>query len=102
MPGVSVASPEKNTHLSDNSRILLGHEPVGVISAVGNGVTDLAVGDRVGVQSGPPYNIGYWRGGGYAEKISAPADFVVKIPENLDFVTAASAPTPVTSRIMPC
>lgn len=102
MPGVSVASTEKNTHLSDNSRILLGHEPVGVISAVGNGVTDLAVGDRVGVPSGPPHNIGYWRGGGYAEKISAPADFVVKIPENLDFVTAASAPTPVTSRIMPC
>lgn len=85
-----------------NLPILLGHEPVGVISAVGNGVTDLAVGDRVGVPSGPPCNIGYWRGGGCAEKIPAPADFVVKIPENLDFVTASSAPTPATSRIMPC
>lgn len=43
--------------------LVLGHEPVGVISQIGAGVEGLAVGDRVGVPSGPPYNIGYWRDG---------------------------------------
>lgn len=70
--------------------IVLGHEPVGIVSAVGEGVTSLSVGDRVGIPSGPPVATGYWRDGAYAEKTTAPADAVVRIPDGLDFVTAAS------------
>jgi len=70
--------------------IVLGHEPAGVVSAVGPGVTNLSVGDRVGIPSGPPNNTGYARNGAYAEKTVAIADAVVKIPDSLDFVTAAS------------
>lgn len=70
--------------------VVLGHEPAGVVSAVGEGVTNLKIGDRVGVPSGPPNNTGYFRDGAYAEKTTAIADAVVKIPDGLDFVTAAS------------
>lgn len=70
--------------------IVLGHEPAGVVSAVGAGVTSLKIGDRVGVPSGPPNATGYWRDGAYAEKTVAIADSVVKIPEGLDFVRAAA------------
>ncbi|MER7684888.1 zinc-binding dehydrogenase [Streptomyces sp. NPDC097610] len=70
--------------------IVLGHEPVGVVSALGEGVASLAVGDRVGIPSGPPASVGYQRDGAYAEKTTAPADAVVKVPDALDFVRAAS------------
>lgn len=70
--------------------IVLGHEPVGVVSAIGEGVTTVAIGDRVGIPSGPPTATGYWRDGAYAEKTTAPASEVVQIPEGLDFVTAAA------------
>ncbi|HZK05322.1 MAG TPA: zinc-binding dehydrogenase [Actinomycetaceae bacterium] len=70
--------------------VVLGHEPAGVVASVGEGVTNLEVGDRVGVPSGPPNNVGYSRDGGYADKVVAIADAVVKIPDELDFITAAS------------
>ncbi len=70
--------------------IVLGHEPAGVVSAVGEGVTNLEVGDRVGVPSGPPNANGYYRDGAYAEKTTAIADTLVKIPDGLDFLTAAA------------
>lgn len=70
--------------------IVLGHEPAGVVSAVGPGVTNLVVGDRVGIPSGPPNATGYWRDGAYAEKTVGIADTLVKIPEGLDFINAAA------------
>lgn len=70
--------------------IVLGHEPAGIVSAIGAGVTNLKVGDRVGVPSGPPNNTGYVRDGAYAEKTVAIADAVVRIPDSLDFVMAAA------------
>ncbi|WP_157155588.1 MULTISPECIES: zinc-binding dehydrogenase [unclassified Diaminobutyricimonas] len=70
--------------------IVLGHEPAGVVSQVGEGVTNIKIGDRVGIPSGPPNVNGYFRDGGYAEKTTALADAVVKIPDGLDFVRAAS------------
>ncbi len=73
-----------------NLPVVLGHEAAGVVSAVGEGVTHLKVGDRVGVPSGPPDNLGYYRNGAYAEKVSATASSAVKIPDGVDFVTAAS------------
>jgi alcohol dehydrogenase, propanol-preferring len=70
--------------------IVLGHEPAGVVSALGEGVTSLAIGDRVGIPSGPPSSNGYRRDGAYAEKTTAPAGAVVRIPDGLDFVRAAA------------
>lgn len=71
--------------------IILGHEPAGVISAIGEGVTDVKVGDRVGIPSGPPEAVGYYRDGAYAEKIAVASHSVVKIPDSLDFIKAAAA-----------
>lgn len=70
--------------------VVLGHEPAGVVSALGEGVTNLEVGDRVGIPSGPPNVNGYFRDGGYAEKTTAIATEVVKIPDEVDFIRAAS------------
>lgn len=70
--------------------VILGHEPAGVISAVGEGVEMVKIGDRVGIPSGPPANIGYYRNGAYAEKVVVPADVTVKIPDSVDFVKAAA------------
>jgi propanol-preferring alcohol dehydrogenase len=61
-----------------------------VVSAVGEGVTSLGVGDRVGVPSGLPNANGYYRDGAYAEKTTAIATAVVRVPDGLDFVTAAA------------
>jgi propanol-preferring alcohol dehydrogenase len=71
--------------------VVLGHEGVGLVSAVGEGVTRFCVGDRVGIPSGPPNLNGYTRDGTYAEKTTALAEAIVKMPDNLDFVRAASA-----------
>lgn len=88
--------------------LIPGHEGVGVVEAVGEGVTTLKVGDRVGI----PWlysacgeceyclkgqetlcpnqeNGGYSVDGGYAEYCLAAADYVAKIPDELDSVAAA-------------
>lgn len=58
-----------------------GSEAVGVIEAVGAGVTDLKVGERVGY-AGPV--------GAYAETRLAPAERMIPIPEGIDDRLAAS------------
>ena len=58
-----------------------GMEGAGEVIAVGAGVTDLKVGDRV-AYAGPP--------GGYATERFMPADRVVKIPDGIDYKTAAA------------
>ncbi|MFS0820391.1 zinc-binding dehydrogenase [Bacillus sp. 1P02SD] len=73
-----------------NLPVVLGHEAAGVVSAIGEGVSNVKVGDRVGIPSGPPSNIGYYRNGAYAEKISIPSDVTVKIPDSVDFIKAAA------------
>jgi len=60
----------------------LGLEGAGVVEAVGSGVTDLKPGDRVAYAGGPP--------GAYAEVRNLPADRLVKLPETIDFKTAAA------------
>ncbi|WP_082235453.1 alcohol dehydrogenase AdhP [Halobacillus massiliensis] len=84
--------------------LIPGHEGVGIVEKVADGVKTIKVGDRVGV----PWlysacgeceycltgretlchyqlNAGYSVDGGYAEYCKAPSDYVVKVPENLDF-----------------
>jgi NADPH2:quinone reductase len=58
-----------------------GMEGAGEVTAVGAGVTDLKVGDRV-AYAGPP--------GGYASERLIAADRVVKMPDGIDYKTAAA------------
>ena len=60
-----------------------GGESAGIVSAVGDGVDDLKVGDRVFAMTGL---------GAFSEKIVAPQHAVVKIPDSMDFETAAALP----------
>ena len=96
--------------------LTVGHEIAGVVSAVGEEVTKFKVGDRVGVgclvnscgeceqcQAGMEQNclnggVGTYNStdvdgtitqGGYAEKIVVNQDFVLRIPDTLDFDVAA-------------
>ncbi|HSV69672.1 MAG TPA: quinone oxidoreductase [Methylibium sp.] len=60
----------------------LGMEGAGVIEAVGPGVTHLAPGDRAAYASQPP--------GAYSEARVMPARCVVRLPDAIDFDTAAA------------
>jgi len=60
----------------------LGHEAAGVVEAVGAGVTDVAVGDRVAYM-----NAGL---GAYAEARNVPAGKLVKLPDGLGDEQAAA------------
>ena len=61
---------------------VLGMEGAGVVEAVGEGVSEVAVGDRVAYAGGPI--------GAYAQARCLPADRLLKLPEAIDFNTAAA------------
>lgn len=88
--------------------LIPGHEGVGVVEEIGEGVTAVEVGDRVGIPwlysacgecdyclSGKETlcldqeNGGYSVDGAYAEYCLAAADYVAKIPDSLSSVDAA-------------
>jgi NADPH:quinone reductase len=60
----------------------LGLEAAGVVEAVGPGVTEFKVGDRVAYANGPL--------GAYSEVKNHPADRLVKVPDGISFEQAAS------------
>ncbi|PZM97221.1 MAG: NADPH:quinone oxidoreductase, partial [Actinobacteria bacterium] len=60
-----------------------GFEVAGVVRAVGDGVSELAVGDRVAAFCGI---------GGYAEQVAVPATRVHRVPEGMDLSHAAIFP----------
>ena len=60
----------------------LGMEAAGVIEAVGEGVSHLAVGDRVAYASTPP--------GSYCDRRVMPAKCVCKLPDAISFETGAA------------
>jgi NADPH:quinone reductase len=60
----------------------IGLESAGVVEAVGPGVTDFAVGDRIACVAGPD--------GAYAEARNVPAARVVKLPDAIGERTAAA------------
>ena len=60
----------------------LGTEASGVVEAVGPGVTEVKVGDRVAYANGPL--------GAYSEKRVMPADRLVKLPDGITFEQGAS------------
>lgn len=57
--------------------IPLGYSNAGTVLAVGSGVTDLAVGDRV------------VSNGSHAEVVAVPRNLVARVPDNVDFDSAA-------------
>ena len=88
--------------------VIPGHEVTGTVAALGEGVSDLKVGDRVGV----PWMFwscgaceyctagmeticlkaeatGYSKPGGYAQYMAAPAAFCARLPEGVDMVEVA-------------
>ena len=60
---------------------IIGMEGAGVVAAVGPGVSDVAVGDRVAYAGAP---------GAYAEQRLIAADRLVKLPDDVSFEVAAS------------
>ncbi len=62
--------------------ITIGMEAAGTVSAVGPGVTEVAVGDRIAYALGPI--------GAYATDRVIAADRLVKLPDGIDFQTAAA------------
>lgn len=71
--------------------IVPGHEVAGVVSEVGEGVTDWQVGDRVGIcpttEFGAP---GFVTDGGFGEKVTVPATALVRIPDGVSFALGAA------------
>jgi NADPH2:quinone reductase len=61
----------------------LGMEAAGVVDALGEGVTGLSVGDRVGYCGGPI--------GAYAEAANVPADRLVRLPKSVSDEAAAAS-----------
>ena len=64
----------------------IGSEAAGVVEAVGDGVTELKSGDRVGYASGTPLQ----PIGSYSEARNIPAARLVKIPDGITSETAAA------------
>ena len=62
---------------------VVGYEVSGVIDAVGEGVTELAVGDRV---------LAFTMFGGYAEQVVVPVASAVRMPEGMSFEVGAALP----------
>jgi len=60
----------------------IGLEAAGVVEALGEGVSDFAVGDRVAYGTGPI--------GAYSEARNIPAEKLVKVPDSIDDKTAAA------------
>lgn len=68
----------------------LGSEGAGVVEKVGPNVQHLSPGDRVALLDIQAYSLE--EHGCYAEKIAVPEEYVLKIPDGLDFPSAAAVP----------
>ena len=64
-----------------NMPLIIGQEGAGTVVAIGPGVTDVAVGDRVAYAGSI---------GGYASERVIPAERLVKLPAAIDFTTGAA------------
>jgi propanol-preferring alcohol dehydrogenase len=99
----------KNADFGDVTGIVLGHEGIGKVIEVAEGVTSLKVGDRVSIAwmyescghceycttgretlCRDVKNAGYTVDGAMAEQVIVSADYAVKVPDNLDPAAASS------------
>ena len=68
--------------------IILGNEAAGVVESIGEGVSDVRVGERVGyVGVGSNF---FAKTGAYAQQRNVPAERLVKLPDNVSDMQAAS------------
>jgi NADPH2:quinone reductase len=82
--GVNFADIAKRTgRLPEPLPFVPGHEGAGTVSSVGSAVTSVSVGDLVSWA---------WPGvcGGYAERVSVPAKWIVPLPQRIEPATAAA------------
>lgn len=71
--------------------MILGHEVAGTVAELGEGVSGVALGDRV-VLSGPEDFAAGWRvDGGYATKCLAKAEGLIPLPDSVSFTQGAAA-----------
>jgi len=69
---------------------IMGHELAGIISAVGEGVTEWKTGDRVAVCPTATESVpGFFRDGGFATKYLGVAEELVAIPDGVDWTYGA-------------
>lgn len=99
----------KNADFGDVTGVTLGHEGIGSVIKVGEGVESLKEGDRVSIAwmfescghceycttgretlCRDVKNAGYTVDGAMAEQVIVTADYAVKVPENLDPAAASS------------
>lgn len=87
---VGIQDDESWMGLFPKTPVVPGHETAGVISEVGEGVTDWKVGDRVAVwpMLGP---FGYGKNGGWEDRVEASVEQLIPIPDGLSFELAAMA-----------
>ena len=74
-------SSRKGTNPPDAFPWTPGREAAGVVTAIGEGVTEVAVGDRVAYAM---------HTGSYSEVHSVPSWLLVRIPDGMDFAAAAA------------
>lgn len=79
------------TFMLPNLPMILGHEVAGTVGAIGAGVSNVKLGDRV-VSAGPEHFAPGWRvDGGYASKCLVMAEGLVRLPDNVSFIQGAAA-----------
>lgn len=79
------------TAMLPNLPMILGHEVAGTVAKIGDGVTNVKVGDRV-VSSGPEHFAPGWRvDGGYATQCLVMASGLIPLPDNVSFIQGAAA-----------
>jgi NADPH2:quinone reductase len=84
---LSVAKSVLKEMMEHRFPVVLGKDFAGVVDAVGSGVTDYAVGDRVfGVVTKP-----FLGDGSFAEYVTVPTEVgLAKLPDGVDFTTGAA------------
>jgi len=87
---VGILEDEGWMNLMKDMPVVSGHETSGVISEVGEGVTDWKVGDKVAVwpMIGP---FGYGVNGGWEAKAEVDSEQLIPMPEGISFEQAAAA-----------
>jgi NADPH:quinone reductase len=84
MEAASVNRGEVRTAAKQPPGTVIGWDVAGTVAAVGEGVTQFDVGERV-VALSP-------NGGSFAERVEVPAEWTAPLPSACDFVTAAALP----------
>lgn len=71
---------------------IIGHEPSGIIEAVGPEVTNLKPGQRVTCFPATDETYGVYTSGGFAEYVAVPAVNTISIPDHMDFRVSLGEP----------